>query len=184
MDFESVFAMLIDRFQKEEICFALMGGFAMHACGYSRSTEDIDMLVLNEDMPKVKKIMGDLGYESLHESGDVSNFKGKLRELGRVDFLHAHRHYTKNMLQRAKGCCIFNGKRTVKVLLPEDIIGLKVQSSANDPDRHHRDMADIEALMRCNAGQLDLNLIREYFALFAREDELNAILKRLNSHAQ
>ena len=47
MDFESVFAMLIERFQKEEIRFALMGGFAMHACGYSRSTEDIDMLVLN-----------------------------------------------------------------------------------------------------------------------------------------
>jgi len=181
MNFEAVFKLLIENFQKYHIRFALMGGFALHTAGHARSTQDIDILILKEDMPKAKKIMFGFGYELLHESGDVSNFKGKMKELGRVDYLHAHREYTKNMLQRAKECGILKNKFTVKVLLPEDIIGLKVQSSTNDPARYYQDMADIEALMRCNAGKLNMGWIKEYFTLFGRGDEFEKIIQRLGN---
>ena len=179
MDLISVFQILIENFQKHNIRFALMGGFAMHAAGYSRTTQDIDMLVLKEDMPKVKEIMSSLGYELIFESEDVSNFRSRLKELGRVDFLHAHREYAKNMLKRAKKCGILNDKFSVSVLAPEDLIGLKVQSSSNDPERYHRDMADIEFLIRHNPKTLNLELIREYFSLFSRGKELDDILARI-----
>ena len=37
-------------------------------------------------MPKAKKLLLSIGYEVLHESEDVVNFKSALRELGQIDF--------------------------------------------------------------------------------------------------
>ena len=181
MNFESVFKLLLESFKKYQIRFALIGGFAMHAAGYSRATRDIDFLVAKEDMPKVKKLMLSFGYDLLHESKDVSSFLGKMTELGRVDFLHAHRRYAKTMLERAKDSAILDSKFKIKVLVPEDLIGLKVQSSSNDLSRYHQDMADIESLMRANYKNLNINSIKEYFELFRREAELEEILERVKN---
>jgi hypothetical protein len=181
MDFNAVFTLLIGDFQREEIDFAIIGAFALHAAGCMRATRDIDFLVAKEDMPKVKRMMLSYGYELLHESQDVSNFLGKMAELGKVDFLHAHRRYAKAMLDRAQEEKILGGKFRVKVVTGEDLIGLKVQSSSNDPSRYHQDMADIESIIRANVGRLDIALIREYFSLFNREKELKEILKRVDN---
>ena len=180
MDFESVLAFLLENFKKHKVKFALIGGFALYAAGHQRTTEDIDFLVASEDMPKVKALLFSFGYELIHENQDVSNFVGKMKELGRVDFLHAHRSYTKKMLERAGERVILKKELKVKVIKPEDLIGLKVQSSVNDPARYHQDMADIESLIRVNRGKLDMDLIKEYFTLFEKQKELNAILARLD----
>ncbi len=178
MDFESVFKILLDGFKKEKIRAALIGGFAMHTAGHSRATQDIDFLVDRKDSSKIKSLLSSFGYDILHESEDVINFGGKLKPLGRVDFLLAHRKYTKEILERAKPDSVLNGSFTVKVILPEDMIGLKVQASSNDPSRFHQDMADIEALMKANWNSLNFELIREYFSLFEREKELDQIIRR------
>ena len=178
MDFEAVFILLLQNFEKYKIRFALIGGFALHTAGLSRTTQDIDFLIAKEDMPKVKQFMLSAGYEALHESEDITNFAGKLKELGQVDFLHAHRKYTKKFLEDAQEKDILNGKFKIRVITPEAQIGLKVQSSSNDPKRYHQGIADIESLMQANAGRLDLNALREYFALFNRELEFEEILKR------
>jgi len=173
--------MLLGNFEKHHVRCALIGGFALSAAGYTRATRDIDFLVAKEDMPKVKQLMLSLGYDLLHESEDVSNFLGKMTELGRVDFLHAHRKYALRMLERAKETDILEKKFKVRVILPEDLIGLKVQSSSNDPDRYHQDMADIESLMRFHRKHIDMNLIQEYFELFNRGEELKRILEKLKN---
>jgi len=180
LNFTAVLEYLLENFNKYDIQFALMGGFAMHAAGYTRATQDIDFLVLKEDMPKVKEIMGAFGYELIHESEDASNFVGKMKELGQVDYLHAHRSYARNMLKRARECGILNNKFTVRVLTPEDIIGLKVQSSSNDPKRYHQDLADIEYLIKAQGEDLNLELVKEYFTLFQREKELEGILRKVH----
>lgn len=181
MDFEKVFKFLLENFQKHNIRYALMGGFALHASGYSRATQDIDLLVHKDDMPQLRGLLLGLGYELIHESEDVSNFKGLLKELGQIDCLHAHREYTRNMLKRAKECDILKNRFKVKVLVPEDIIGLKIQSSTNDPQRDARDWADIEQLLILHQDQLDISLLREYFALFNLEDKLDHMLEKVKN---
>ncbi len=178
MNFEAVFKLLIENFEKEKINFALIGGFALHAAGYPRATNDIDFLINQEDARKVKALLLSFGYELLHESEDVLNFASQLGELGRVDFLLAHRRYAKTMLSRAVSQTIFDGKFEVKVISLEDQIGLKVQSSANNPKRHLQDMADIEQVVRLHRNKLDLNLLREYFSLFNRQGELEQLWER------
>jgi len=151
----------------------------MQSAGVTRTTLDIDLIILSENAPIIKEIMLSHGYDLIHESEDILNFAGKKFELGRVDFLLAHRKYTLAMLKRAEEKAIFEGKLKIKVLKPEDIIGLKIQSSSNDPQRLQQDMADITALIKNNYSRLDTSLLKEYFSLFNRENELEIILKEI-----
>lgn len=85
------------------------------------------------------------------------------------------------MLQRAKQEAVFNGAFMIKVVRPEDLIGLKVQSSSNDPSRYYQDMGDIEQILkRHHQGVIFLNmeLVREYFKIFQREEELDDLMVR------
>lgn len=181
MDFNQVFKILIKAFKKENIDFALMGGMALQAVGLNRTTGDIDLLVLSKDSKEIKEIMFRQGYDLIHESEDVLNFIGRNLELGRVDFLLAHRKYTLTMLQNAQEKPIFKGKFEVKVLRIEDIIGLKVQATSNNPQRLYQDMADIRLLIKNNLSTIDMNLVREYFALFNKEKELDNLLREINN---
>jgi hypothetical protein len=47
---------------------------------------------------------------------------------------------------------------------------------ANAPARWARDQADIEALYAANAASLNIELLREYYRLFDREEELERLL--------
>ncbi|MBU4377356.1 MAG: nucleotidyltransferase, partial [Candidatus Omnitrophica bacterium] len=128
MDFALIFKFLIENLTRKKIDFALIGGFALQAVGVTRTTRDIDLLILSENSPEIKNLMLKHGYQLLHESEDVMNFAGKKFELGRVDFLLAHRKYSIEMLKRADDKPVFGGKFKIKVLKIEDQIGLKVQA--------------------------------------------------------
>lgn len=181
MNFILVFKFLLETFKRERADFALIGGFALQAAGITRTTRDIDLLILSENAQKIKDILLRRGYNLIHESEDVLNFSGKKQELGRIDFLLAHRKYTKRMLSRAEEKEAFGGRFKVKVLKAEDLIGLKVQAIANDPGRLNQDMADIKLLIKNNYSTLDMNLLGEYFALFGKEKELASIIKEVKN---
>lgn len=176
MDFELVFKELLTRFDEHNINFALIGGFALHVAGFTRATKDIDFLVDSQDLGKVKDIMARLGYDLVHESQEFSNYWHPMGPLGCVDYLHAHREYARKMLARANKHAILE-KFDVPVLIPEDIIGLKVQAVANNAEREGVDMADIEYLLKQNKHRLNLDIIREYFDLFQKGDDLEKLLK-------
>ena len=181
MDFDLVFKNILESFQKEKINFAIIGGFALQAYGMTRATQDIDLLVLIEDKEKVKKIMIGQGFELRHESKDVMNFFGIVPILGRVDFIIAHREYARDMLNKAVEKEILNGKFKVKVITIEDQIGCKVQSSTNDKERHQKDLLDIEWLIKSNYPNLNMNLVREYFKIFNRENELDGLMDKIKN---
>lgn len=178
MNFELVFKELLQKFTEQNIRFALIGGFALHVAGFTRATNDIDFLIEAEDIGKIKDIMAQLSYELTHESPEFSNYWHPMTPLGCVDYLHAHREYTRNMLSRAKKHKVLENFE-VPVLIPEDMIGLKVQSMVNNPKRHALDMADIEYLIRENSHHLNLKIIREYFDLFGQGNQLDELLKRI-----
>lgn len=177
MDFVIVFGLLLKAFEKEGIEFALIGGFALQAVGLTRTTGDIDFLILAQDAEKVKAIMTKQGYKIIYESEDVLNFLSDELDFGRVDFLLAHREYALAMLKRAQTKEILQGKFKIKTLQVEDIIGLKIQSSSNDSSRFYQDMADVKMLVKDNYPQLDIKLLKEYFSLFNREKELDNIIE-------
>ena len=86
------------------------------------------------------------------------------------------------MLERAALKTIFDGEQHVPVVLPEDLIGLKVQAICNDPSRTSLDMSDIEALAKIFGSSLDWSRIEEYLKLFGMEEKLRN-LKELYDEA-
>ncbi|MCD6312054.1 MAG: nucleotidyltransferase [Elusimicrobia bacterium] len=171
MDFEKVLPIIVERFEKNKIQYALIGGFAMGLMGAPRATMDIDFLITKAAAGKIDEILTQLGYKCVYKSENVAQYTSGLKLFGEIDFLYAFRQISKEMLRRAKIVKTLNGKLDIRVLIPEDIIGLKIQAMTNNPDREAKERLDIEALLKNNSGELDWSLIKEYFFLFSKEEE-------------
>lgn len=180
MNFKEVLKTLMGRLQKKQIDFALCGGLALTTLGLFRFTKDIDLMVPEESMEDIEKIMTELGYEKQDFSNDeILSFWSPLKVFGQIDFLIARRKYARAMLMRAQKTPVFDGTIEVKTLLPEDLIGLKIQALVNDPE--HRtlvDAPDIQRILQLHKDTLDMNLVREYFQLFDKEVLLNEWLAK------
>jgi hypothetical protein len=163
MNFRTVTEKLLASFREQDVKYALIGGYAVGLWGVTRGTVDMDFLVLRDDLAKLGRIMQGLGFELRHHSENVSQY---ISPWGEVDFLHAFRTHSLQMLNRSVEKKIFAESVTVNLLLPEDLIGLKVQAIANNEERRNLDMYDIEELMRLHGRTMDWGLLEEYFSIF------------------
>lgn len=171
MNLKEVLKTLVYRFQQQSIDFALSGGLALSTMGIFRFTKDVDFLVYEDSKAGVHEIMTGLGYEKQDFSTDeIISYVSPQKVFGQVDFLLARRKYTQAMMTRSKKTPIFDGEFEVKTLLPEDLVGLKIQAISNDPqNRYLVDAPDIQRLLGMHQDRMDMNLVREYFRLFDRE---------------
>jgi hypothetical protein len=170
VDFKLVFEKLLTAFKEADIRYALMGGFAMGIWGVPRATVDLYFLVHRDDIDKVHRIMTAMGYELDHHSENVSQYVSPLKIFGGIDFIHAFRDASLETLQRAVFKDIYNGAMKVKTLIPEDIIGFKLQAIYNNPSREKIDTTDIETLISLYHKNLDRELLKKYFNLFEMEN--------------
>lgn len=166
MNFKLVTEKLTAAFEQNKVQYALIGGYAVSLWGIPRATVDLDFLVRRDDIVTVRQIAESLGYHCIHASANVTQFDAEDRELGEIDFLHAFRPASVAMLERAQLKTVFDGQHPIPVILPEDLIGLKVQAISNKPSRRAIDQADIEGLIQMYGDQLDWQRVADYFALF------------------
>jgi hypothetical protein len=171
MDFRTVLELILKDFQKYNIRYGLIGGFALGVWGLSRATIDLDFLIQRDDLNKVDTIMKSHNYECVYKSENVSQYVSALKIFGEIDFLHAFREISLQMLKRAEEKDIFEGGLKIRVLRPEDIIGLKIQSLVNNQKRTAQEYLDIEGLMERYGKELDWQLIEEYFSLFELKEK-------------
>jgi len=175
MNLKKVLKILFSKFNEEKIDFVLSGGLALSTMNVFRFTKDIDFLIHQESKNAVHAIMIDLDY-ALQEfsSSEILSYWHPLKIFGQVDFLLAKRKYTRAMMNRASIQKIFNDEFEVKTILPEDLIGLKIQAISNDPvNRYPMDASDIQNILRFNKNSLNLGLVREYFKIFDKEHLLD-----------
>jgi hypothetical protein len=175
MDFKVVTKNILDAFRAADVRYSLIGGFALGVWEAGRSTVDMDFLVHRDDLDKIGKIMAGLGYECKYKTENVSQYVSSLKIFGEIDFIHAFRKASLEMLGRAKEKEIFNGEMKIRVLCPEDLIGLKLQAMRNNPSREQTDRADIEALVSLHREKLDWELLEGYFKLFEMEDSFKKL---------
>jgi hypothetical protein len=175
MDFKTVMEGLLNRLEKHDIRYALIGGFALGLWGVGRATVDLDFHIDRNDLAKIDACMLELGYELKFRSDNVSQYVSPLRLYGEIDFLHAFRQASVEMLRRAAAVTIFNNELKIRVLVPEDLIGLKLQAIKNDPRRKAQDLEDIKALVLARQSKLDWQLIDEYAGILDATDLLKDI---------
>lgn len=179
MNFEFVLQKLLEGFSRLKIRYAALGAFAMGALGAERATKDLDFLVHNDDKERLHEFMTALKYERIHFSENVSQYRGDVVPVwGYVDFLHAFRPLALDMLDSALTLPVFSEKMTLKVLKPEDVIGLKVQALANNARRRSKDAPDIELLAEIHGGKLDWKRVEKYYNLFGLQEEFRSLKGR------
>ena len=178
MDFKMVLRIVLGEFEKENVRYALIGGLALGALGVARSTVDVDFLESLEDMPKVDNIMKANDYECAYTSENVSQYISSLKMFGEIDFLHAFRKASVGMLDRASEKEIFGGELKIRVIGPEDMIGLKLQAAVNDDKRRGQEYADIESVLEKYASSLDWNMLEEYFEVFGMNEKFVELRER------
>lgn len=169
MEFKIILKKVLTDFEKLQIRYALMGGFALGLWGFGRATADIDFLAHRDDMVKVDDIMVRLGYECLFKSENVSQYLSLLKVFGEVDFIHAFRQPSLEMLERAEIKPIFNGELQIRVLKPDDLIVFKLQAIKNDASRKTGDVNDIIKLIEINRRSMDFDLIGRYAKILGME---------------
>jgi hypothetical protein len=153
---------------------ALIGGLAVLIRGRPRLTFDIDFLVAVEQRDNFVAQLRSRGFAPFHEAPAFGNYAG---EGGlRVDALYARSELGHAMLQRANSEPLHG--TSIKVVAAEDLIALKLQALANDPNRF-RDWADIQGLLALGRETLDLVRVREYFGIFGFHEELDKLLANL-----
>jgi hypothetical protein len=172
MDLRSVLLELHAALDAAGIEHALIGGLALAAHGAGRATVDLDFLAAGDRADDIDRILRGLGFEPLQHTPDVGNYASEDPARGRVDFLFARRATGRAMLARAAVLEVLD--TTLRVADASDLIGLKVQAFSNDPRRTRQDLADVEKLLR--VAEIDLPRVREYFRIFEREKELDALL--------
>jgi len=182
MDFDFVLKQLLEGFARLHIRYGVIGGFALGALGAPRATRDLDFLVHRDDMSRVHDLVSALSYRRIHHSDNVSQYEGESIIWGGLDFVHAFRALALEMLDRAIEKPIFAGTRRIRVLQPEDLIGMKVQAIANSPDRKAKETVDIEALIGAQ-GSLDWARVEEFYALFSLHADFKILKERLH-HAE
>lgn len=107
MEFKLVIEKLLAEFEKAEVRYALVGGFALGALGIPRATVAVDFLVLRDDVDKVGGIMASMGYKCIYNTENLSQYTSSEQLFGEVDFLHAFRDASLSMIERAEQKRIF-----------------------------------------------------------------------------
>ncbi len=149
---------------------ALIGGLAVVAHQVVRATQDVDFLLEAEATDKVHDALLDLGYRCLYRSEDAANY---VRATEGLDLLYAHRPLARRLLAQASARETPLGR--MRIISVEGLIGFKLQGFVNDATRT-RDLDDIRALMKIHHASLDVDELREYFALFNKPELLNELL--------
>ena len=147
--------------------------------GSRRATGDVDFLVEAHGADALHEALTRAGYEALHRSTDVANYRATAAILTGVDLLFARRPPTLAMLDRAS---VPEGQAGVPVVDAEGLIGLKLQAIVNDPRRRRQDEADIVTLLTLRLPSLNLALLEEYFELFDRREDLARFLAEARRH--
>lgn len=168
MDLRRTLTLSSELLTKNLIDHALIGGFSLAFYGTARATQDIDFLADGQKKNQIRDCLLKAGFSLSFESNEVLQFSGP----GYLDILLANRPLSQAMLKQA---ITVNGL-PVKILKPEDIIGLKIQAYNNDPQRKLRDLADIQALYQSQKN-LDLTKVKYYADLFDCWPEVESLCK-------
>jgi hypothetical protein len=124
----------------------LIGGFAVNHYGYSRSTLDVDFMVVADRLDEVRRIMIDLGFSNVTIEDNVAFFSVPGSSL-RVDFLRVDESTLRELLGRSAEALVHGHRLRVPAL--RDLISMKIFSLAQAGARRgEKDLPDIVRLCR------------------------------------
>lgn len=160
MRFDEVLKTFASFFDRDGIRWAVAGGLAMHAWGYSRSTNDIDFIIDGSARGRVIAFAESLGYETLYASEGFSIHELRADERARVDLIYVYGE-TADKVFAAVTTRLTAREVTAPVMSPEHLAMMKAQAMKSRPARVPIDWPDVSFLI--NLPETDRAAVRDYF---------------------
>jgi Aminoglycoside-2''-adenylyltransferase len=134
--------------------FLVIGGFAVHAHGYVRTTDDLDLIVPGGQRARWSRMLDGLGMVVKNDAATFLQFDPKDEADMKVDLMFVSEKVFEQLNQSAVESTIQGAK--VKVVSLLHLIALKCHSLQNSKAlRRLKDMDDLIQLVLVN--RLDLN---------------------------
>jgi predicted nucleotidyltransferase len=154
------FSILNAFFTREDIPYALIGGYAVAVWGEIRATKDIDLLCHAADIRRINEGLKRAGFKFEHRTGDVDDpVSDVVRiELGDslvtcvVDVLAGIRGAPAGVLDRCVWIQIEGN--SVPVVSAEDLVVLKLLAGSV------RDLEDARSILHLHGDRLDIPMLR------------------------
>jgi hypothetical protein len=159
--FEDVLRTFADHFEQQRVRYAVIGGLALQAWGYSRFTRDADFAVERIVRDDVVRFAETLGYETLNISEGYSNHLHADAAWGRVDFMYVDPATSAKLFAAATIKPIL-GEFSAPIPKPEHLLAMKAIAMKNSPQRVLIDSPDVQFLLRLPG--VDRAEVRDYFA--------------------
>ncbi len=175
MEFEDVLQTFGRFFERENIRYAVIGGLALQAWGFSRFTRDVDFVIDREKRDRIIVFTESLGYETLHASEGYSNHLHEDPSRGRVDFMYVDAVTAAKLFAETTPKPIVGGL-VAPVPKPEHLLAMKAMAMKNAPQRVLIDSPDVQFLLRLPG--VDRVAVRDYFAQHGLLDLFDAIEKQ------
>ena len=154
----------------------VVGGHALDVHGVTRQTLDIDCLIAAEHGDAFDAYMNEAGFLRVAKTSLFARYRHVSSRLPEVDVLFTD---GATFSKLAREAVPFPGSNALKVPSLPHLIALKLHAIRNAPEREARDLGDIVALLRANAGVLSTTELRELCTRFGPngiETRLGALL--------
>jgi hypothetical protein len=174
--FQEVFRVVADVLEPSGIDCLLVGGFAVNHYGYSRSTLDIDFMIVADNRDAVRDAMREAGFTNHSMHPNVSFFNRPGTTL-RIDFLNTDKDTMAKMLANAKQVEFYG--RIARLPALRDLLAMKFFALSQSYGRRvDKDVPDIAWLTLING--LDVEIDLHPLALrFANEDVFRRVLQKI-----
>lgn len=172
MKFDEVLQIFARFFEGQHVQYAVIGGLALQAWGYTRFTRGVDFVVERAARDRVIAFVESLGYETLHVSEGYSNHLHSDAAMGRVDFMYIDADTAVKLFPEATTKPIV-GQFAAPVPKPEHLLAMKAMSMKNSPQRVLVDSPDVQFLLRLPG--VDRAAVRDYFARLGLLELFDAI---------
>ena len=126
-DERDIFQLLVDRANAAGLEFILIGGHAVNARGYARTTLDIDFLIAARDLPAWRALLAELRYTPIHQVEAFAQFQPEAGDGFRIDLMLVE---SSTFTKISAGSELLPyGDRTVRVAGVLHLIALKLHAT-------------------------------------------------------
>lgn len=165
MKYENIFHLIFDVLQTGNVPALVVGGFAVNYHGVSRQTQDIDLLMTEENYEKVKSFFGKAGSREVIRNPLFVHLENKAVSPLDLDVIFVDPKTFDGINREAKTTQI--GGRKFKVPSLRHLLALKLHAmKQNLKRRGFRDLTDVLDLAQKNQidvqGKDFLELCRQY----------------------
>ena len=143
---EDLFKKLSVEFDKAKIPFLLIGGYAVNAYGYSRTTQDVDFMVVSSDYERAQKLLQQCGYREFIHKDLCARFVDHEKQWPPLDLVFVEKETFQSIAKDAISVKIMG--RELLVPSAEHLIALKLHAIKNDPKREAKDLNDIFEMIK------------------------------------